>query len=108
MRIRIPVACFTIVAVSCMGGCATQKVLVPTGGSRADATVDMSYDVAGLERAKMYPQQGIESARERCKAWGYADAQPFGGEVRTCNQPSQYGCVAWHVTMKYQCTGGKN
>jgi len=86
-------------------GCAKDKALVPTGGSRSDGTVDLSYDYTIVERPKLDLQQGLVAARERCKAWGYSDAQPFGGQTQTCNMPSGSGCEGWHVTMTYQCIG---
>lgn len=85
----------------------TTKQLVPTGGSRADGTVDMSYEVGGFENARFDADQARIVAAERCRAWGYTDAGPFGGEKRQCQAPSQYGCLQWFVTVTYQCTGGK-
>ena len=66
-------------AVILVAGCATQKELVPTGGSRADGVVYL---------------------------WGYAGAQPFGGQNSKCEAVNGYGdCVRFLVTMTYQCTG---
>jgi hypothetical protein len=51
--------------------------------------------------------QGSAAARERCAAWGYSDAAPFGGETRQCQAPSEYGCMRWFVSLTYQCGGGQ-
>ncbi len=32
-----------------LAGCATQKIMVPTGGSRADGTVNLSYEYGMFE-----------------------------------------------------------
>jgi len=80
--------------------------MVPTGGSRADGTVTLSYEYGANEKPQINMEQARASARERCKAWGYRDAQPFGGETRQCQAPSQYGCLRWFVSSTWQCLGG--
>ncbi|EHN8740343.1 hypothetical protein RJO42_004733, partial [Enterobacter hormaechei] len=42
---------------------------------------------------------------QRCAAWGYSGAEPFGGSTSVCSQPSSSGCMETMVTMEYQCTG---
>jgi len=98
-------ACFGLACILA-AGCSTNKTLTPTGGSRADGTVEMSYEVSSLQRAEVNLEQGRTAARERCRAWGYTDAQPFGGEKRTCQEMSGYGCVRYFVSVTYQCLGG--
>jgi len=100
----ITAACLMVGA--CMMGCSHKEELVATGGSRADGTVTMSFEYGAFENPKIDPQQGAVAAAERCRAWGYTDAQPFGGQTRQCQQPSQYGCMRWFVSMTYQCLGG--
>ncbi len=41
-----------------LSGCAVQKQLVPTGGSKADGTVKMSYSFGMFESPKVNVQQG--------------------------------------------------
>ena len=41
-----------------LAACAVQKTLVPTGGSRSDGTVEMSYDVSMFEAPKVDLKQG--------------------------------------------------
>ena len=86
-------------------GCAVNKQLTPTGGSRSDGTVKLSYEFGMFEVPKLDAQQGMNAALERCKAWGYTGAEPFGGSRKTCSQPSSSGCMGWLVTIEYQCTG---
>lgn len=88
-------------------GCARNKELVPTGGSRADGTVTLSFEHGALEIPKLNQEQGLIAARERCRAWGYTDAQAFGGVTRQCQAPDAYGgCYRWFVSLTYQCLGG--
>jgi hypothetical protein len=88
-------------------GCAikTPVALVPTGGSRADGTVTLSYEIGSMQKPIVNMEQAAAAAGERCTAWGYHSAQPFGGETRQCQQPSEYGCLRWFVSMTYQCLG---
>lgn len=88
-----------------LSGCATQKQLVPTGGSKADGTVKMSYSYGMFESPKVDMQQGAQLAVKRCAAWGYSGAEPFGGYTSVCSQPSSSGCMETLVSVEYQCTG---
>jgi hypothetical protein len=86
-------------------GCATPKQLVATGGSRADGTVKMSYEHSPFEVPQVNGAQGIATAKQRCAAWGYSGAEPFGGTTKKCVNNSSSGCNRWMVTFEYQCTG---
>jgi len=92
-------------AIFVLAGCATDKILQATGGSRADGTVDLSYEYGMFERPTLHMQEALQTARERCRAWGYTDAQPFGGQKNLCQQSNEYGCIRTLVTVTYQCTG---
>ena len=85
-------------------GCAVQKQLVPTGGSRADGTVKLSYEYGLFEAPKLDAQQGLMAARERCASWGYKNAEPFGGSTQNCIRPTSNGCNRWFVSIEYQCS----
>ena len=54
-----------------MQGCAVNKQLTPTGGSRADGTVKLSFEYGAFEVPKLDGQQGMSAARQRCAEWGY-------------------------------------
>lgn len=87
-----------------IGACATQKVLEATGGSRADGTVSLSFEYGMFERPEVNWDQAQVTATARCKAWGYVDAERFGGGIRHCQQTDMYGaCVRTLVTVNYQC-----
>lgn len=96
-----------LAAAACLSGCAVQKTMVPTGGSRADGTVEMSYEVGEFEQAKIDLAQAGKDAARRCQAWGYSDAEPFGGQRSECQQRGGFGgCARTFVSMQFQCTGG--
>lgn len=86
-------------------GCATIKTLQFTGGSRADGVVRLSYEYGLFDVPQVNWNQGLATARQVCRGWGYADARVFGGAVNTCRQFNGYGnCIDTVVTVPYQCT----
>jgi len=86
-----------------IAGCSTPVTMVATGGSRADGTVTLSYEHDSLERPVVDMQQAAITAAEKCKVWGYTDAEPFGGAISHC--ADSHGCDWRIVTATYQCTG---
>src|SRR5216683_4624423 len=89
-----------------LAGCSTTKEYVATGGSRADGTVDLSYEYAMFQSPVEDVQQGTSVASSTCAGWGYSASQPFGGETQRCEAANGYGnCVRWLVTRRYQCLG---
>jgi hypothetical protein len=103
VKLLVPV----IVSIALLSGCATTKDWAATGGSRADGVVRLSYEVGLMEKPQLNEQQAINLATQRCKTWGYAGAEAFGGVTRQCNMPGGFGggCNQWMVTKEYQCTG---
>ncbi len=94
----------TLALLSLIFGCATSKQLTATGGSKADGTVRLSYEHSPYEAPQVDMKQALTTAQQRCRAWGYTDADPFGGTTRVCNMPSGLGgCNQWLVTAEYQC-----
>jgi len=90
-----------------LAACATEKTLEATGGSKADGVVELSYEYGMFEQPQVDLQSGVATAKARCAAWGYANAEPFGGQKKSCNASDAYGgCIHWFVTVSYQCTGG--
>ena len=111
------VLCFALL-LAVMAGCARKvnKDWVPTGGSRADATMELSYQYnPNTEIPVIDDQQGRDLAIARCRAWGYRSAEPFsgsiiGGAISTCNETVHAGlagpvCISRLVTKQYQCLG---
>ena len=92
-----------------LSGCATTKNWSATGGSRADATVRLSYEYGAFEQPQTNEMEAINLATSRCKTWGYTGAEAFGGVTRQCNMPGGMGgCNGWIVTKEFQCTGMGN
>ncbi len=86
--------------------CATVKVPEPIGGSRADGTVQLAYEYGGFESPQVDWETANQIATERCRAWGYSDAESFGGGVSQCTASGEWGCIQFFVTITYQCIGG--
>lgn len=85
-------------------GCAVQKELVPTGGSKADGIVELSYSYRRFESPQIDFEQGARAAKKRCEKWGYKDAERFGGQKRVCSErDGAYSCAEHFVTIEYQC-----
>jgi len=93
-------------ALVLVSGCATTKTWSATGGSRADATVKLSYEHGPFEKPQLNELDALNLATSRCKTWGYSGAQAFGGVTQQCNMPGGMGgCNRWLVTKEFQCTG---
>jgi YecR-like lipoprotein len=87
-------------------GCAVQKEYVASGGNRGAGTLKLSYEVMGLQEAKVNNGAALETARRRCQSWGYTDAEAFDMVSRTCQMPGGLtGCQQWLVTKEFQCLG---
>lgn len=97
-------------------GCAKPvlKQWAASGGSRADATVEVGYEYnPQTERPEANDQQALAEAIRRCQAWGYSDAEPFGMTKNICQRfdPMPFGgvvCGSMLVTRQYQCLGRGN
>lgn len=86
-------------------GCATHKVMQATGGSKSDGTVDLSFNYGMFEKPEVDWQSALTTAQKRCAAWGYKNAESFGGQKNSCQAYNGYGnCVNMAVTVTYQCT----
>jgi hypothetical protein len=96
---------FALLAPFLLVACAVPKTPVALGGSRADGTVSMGYNVGAFEKPIVDHSQALAEAITRCKAWGYDAAEAFGGEKHQCNAFNGYGdCVNTTITNDYQCT----
>ncbi len=101
-----PHCLFFIVIAVVLTACATQETLVPTGGSRSDGTIQLSYEYGLFQVPQVNMGQAAQTAADRCAAWGYSGAQPFGGQINRCEQFNAYGnCVQTLVTVSFQCVG---
>ncbi|WP_425600636.1 YecR family lipoprotein [Pinirhizobacter soli] len=95
-----------VLCVSTLAGCATQKVWTPVGGSRADGVVRLAFEYGQFEKPQLSEAQALNTATQRCAAWGYQSAEAFGGSQQHCEQTGGMGCATWEVVKEYQCTGG--
>jgi hypothetical protein len=94
-----------LAAAIAMSGCAVQKTMEATGGSRADGTVKLSYEFGLFQQPQVDMAQGTAAALRRCNSWGYTGAEPFGGQTKVCNGYGSGSCNSWLVTVEFQCTG---
>lgn len=95
-----------LIALTATSGCAVKKNFYASGGSRADGTVDLAYDVQQFEQPVVDISQAQAIAKSKCQVWGYQDAEAFGGQTQHCNQFNGYGtCIAAQIVVKYQCLG---
>jgi hypothetical protein len=88
-----------------LSGCAVQKQWSPTGGSRSDGVIRMSFEYGAFQAPTVDNRQGQTLAMQRCAAWGYTGAEAFGSSTRTCVSGDRYGCNVFRVTAEFQCTG---
>lgn len=90
-------------AFVCGIGCARKviKNWEAAGGSRSDATIVVGYTYyPGHEQPQVDPSQAQRVALDRCRNWGYENAEPFGMISR---RPDGVGGVI--VTQSFQCLG---
>lgn len=92
-----------MIAVLFLTGCATQKTMLATGGSKADGTVQLAYDVGYYEDPVIDEAQALDAALKRCAAWGYKTAERFDAGMLECFGPKSFGRCDGRVTVTYQC-----
>ncbi len=95
-----------VLGVLLLSGCRTATVeWVAAGGSKADATVKLTHRLSNVRDVQADKQQALDLATQRCLAWGYSGAVPFGSQSVVCNASNQFGCTARSVAVEFQCTG---
>lgn len=95
-----------LVGGALLSGCAAvHKTPMPSGGSKSDGTVDLSYTVSFMEYVQPNWEEAQKKATERCKAWGYSKARPFSSDQRKCNRWGTISrdCTQDLITRTYQC-----
>jgi hypothetical protein len=95
-----------VLAAAALSGCQTAKVLQATGGSKSDGTVVLSYQAGAFEVPVIDWDLAQRNAVQRCVAWGYSNAQAFGGSTQNCLQYSGYSCSKTQFNYTYQCLDG--
>jgi len=87
-----------------ISNCATPIYLSPTGGSKSDGTIKMSYQYNSFQVPEVEWGEAKKIAIEKCSSWGYTDAEKFGSGFETCLSRNQYGsCTNTRVDVEYQC-----
>lgn len=95
---------YAIFLIFTVSACTVNKTPVATGGSKSDGIVTMSYSANTLHSPKVNWLKAAGEAAERCKAWGYKSAEPFGGASRECVRYHPSGrCRTEKVSISYQC-----
>jgi hypothetical protein len=100
---------------SSVTGCITQMSAPQAiSGSKADGTVKIAatYNASGkADYPELFNEDNRQTAIQRCGAWGYTNAEAFGGFDSRCVR-TMYDllvgrvCVLTQVIITYQCTGG--
>ncbi len=84
-------------------GCTTYKLWNEAGSDSDLGTVSLSYEFRKYESPQVDERAGLQMARERCKDFGYPNAQRKG-EERQCTDGTEDSCAKWLVTREYRCT----
>ncbi len=95
--LKISLAAAVLLTVS---GCATQNDWEAVGGSKSDAVVRLSYELATFDNAIPDELEGIKLAKQRCSYWGFSGAKAFDVDTKTCADEQ---CRSYIITKEYQC-----
>ena len=94
-----------ILAAITLVACTTYKTWTQADESEEEGVVSLSYEYRRFESPQVDERAGISMARDRCKDWGYKDAQRKG-EDRQCTDGAPSDCSKWRVTRDYRCLDG--
>lgn len=100
---------FGLALLATLSACAqpTQQP-VAVDGSKSDATVVLAAEYSPNGTPPNW-SNGLETAKQRCGAWGYTSAEALGAKFKTCTQTGSYGsCLRTRETVTYQCIGTTN
>lgn len=98
-----------VTLLALLSGCATVEEPQATGGSRSDGVIDLSFEYGMFQKPVVKWDDALQRAQQRCEAWGYSDAERFGGVRTQCESENAYGdCLRTLVIIPYQCTGNPN
>jgi hypothetical protein len=94
-----------LICTLALTGCATPVTLQAISGSKSDATVKLAYQYGLFEKPIVNWDLAATTAKQRCSAWGYKNAEKFGGSEEHCLSYNGYGdCINMQVNVTYQCT----
>jgi len=86
-----------------LAGCTTYKLWGEADSDQEQGVVRLSYEYRKFESPHVDELAGIGMARERCRDWGYKDAQRKG-EDRQCTDGVKSDCSKWLVIREYRCS----
>lgn len=93
---------FLIAIAVSLAGCTTYKLWNEAGSDSDLGTVKLSYEYRKFESPQVDERAGTQMARERCKDFGFPNAQRKG-EERQCLSGTPENCSKWLVTREYRC-----
>lgn len=96
----------TLAILVVAAGCTTYKLWTEYGGGPDEGVLQLSYEYRRFESPQVDERAGIQLARERCRDWGYKDAQRKG-EDRGCIDGTETDCSRWRVIREYRCLPSK-
>lgn len=79
--------------------CSVQRELQVVDGSKADGTLTLATEYDGAFKVKVDVQKAKLKAEEKCKAWGYSNAEFFDAGLT-----QSIGRGMKRLTFKAQCT----
>ncbi len=85
-----------------LAGCTTYKLWSPGESDPDNGIVRLTYEYRKFESPQLDERAGVQMARERCRDWGYTNAQRKG-EDRKCVSGDELDCSRWMVTREYRC-----
>jgi hypothetical protein len=88
-----------------LAGCTTYKLWSEGDSDQDLGVVRLTYEYRKYESPQVDERAGLEKARERCRDWGYANAQRKG-EDRHCSSGDEPSCGRWVVIREYRCLKG--
>jgi hypothetical protein len=94
-----------LAAAFTLAACTTYKTWTAADDSEAEGVVNLSYEYRRFESPQVDERAGINMARDRCKDWGFRDAQRKG-EDRQCKDGTEADCSKWLVIRHYRCLDG--
>jgi YecR-like lipoprotein len=96
---------FLFLTLCGLAACTTYKLWTPADENEEEGVVSLSYEYRRFESPQVDERAGVNMARDRCKDWGYRNAQRKG-EDRQCTSGTASDCSKWRVVREYRCLDG--
>jgi len=98
---------FIPLSIFMLAGCippSVNKIPLPTGGSREEGKVVMSYTRKNYEMAIVdWNKTGVDAAI-RCIEWGYTGAVTASAKIYDCYEKGETACNIFWIKKRYRCT----